>query len=339
MIERVVLVSPRGFCAGVIRAIAAVERALATFRPPVYVRHAIVHNADVVRRLAAAGAVFVDDLEQVPRGAVVVLGAHGVAASVRAQAVRRGLQVVDATCPLVTKVHREVRRYDRRGFDVLLVGHRDHDEVVGTLGQSESIQLVQDVASASGVRVRRPDRVACVTQTTLRPQDVAPVLAELRRRFPALAQPAAEDICYATRNRQAAAEWLAGVVDIVLVVGDPGSSNSHRLCEAAAAIGTPSHLIAGAGDIEEPWLPDVRVVGVCAGASTPEDRVTEVVDRLCRSGAVLEEASFREERTRFRLPPIAATRPVTTDRRRPPRRRAPPGRRRTPRGSTCRGGT
>jgi 4-hydroxy-3-methylbut-2-en-1-yl diphosphate reductase len=307
MIERVVLVSPRGFCAGVVRAIAAVERALALFDPPVHVRHAIVHNADVVRRLAAAGAVFVDDLDQVPPGGVVVLGAHGVAASVREEADRRGLLVVDATCPLVAKVHREVRKYRRRGFDVVLVGHAGHDEVIGTLGQTDRIQLVEDVADAARVRVRRPDRVACVTQTTLRPQDVLPVVAELRRRFPSLVRPAVDDVCYATRNRQTAVEWLARSVDVVLIVGDPASSNSHRLCEAAAGTGTSAHLISRAADLQEDWLVGARVVGVSAGASTPEEVVAGVVDELRRSGAIVEEVSLLEEHVTFRLPTAIAT--------------------------------
>ena len=306
MIERVVLVSPRGFCAGVVRAISTVERALALFPPPVYVRHAIVHNANVVQRLTAAGAIFVDDLDEVPPGAVVVLGAHGVAVSVRRQAARRRLRVVDATCPLVAKVHREVRRYRRRGFDIVLVGHAGHDEVVGTLGQTDAIQLVEDVPGVSRVRVRRRDRVACVTQTTLRPADVVPVVDELRRRFPALVLPAAADICYATRNRQAAVEWLAHRVDVVLVVGDPASSNSRRLCEAAASIGTSAYLISNARDIEGPWLARARVVGVSAGASTPEGLVQEVVDHLTRDGAVLEDARFLEERVTFRLPALVA---------------------------------
>jgi 4-hydroxy-3-methylbut-2-enyl diphosphate reductase len=321
MIERVVLVSPRGFCAGVVRAIATVESALATFPPPMYVRRAIVHNADVVARLTDAGAVFVDDLDAVPPGSAVILGAHGVASSVRADAARRGLRVIDATCPLVAKVHREVRRYDRLGFEVLLVGHRGHDEVVGTLGQSASIQLVEDVHRARRVRVRRRDRVACVTQTTLRRQDVEPVVAELERRFPDLAQPAVDDICYATRNRQAAVEWLAANVDVVLIVGDPTSSNSLRLAEAAAAAGADAHLVARASAIRDSWLGTAGSVGVSAGASTPEDRVREVVEELCRSGATLEEAAFIEERVRFKLPSAVG-----------PSRSTPPGDSPDPRG-------
>ena len=314
MIERVVLVSPRGFCAGVIRAIATVERAIAMFPPPVYVRRAVVHNADVVRRLATAGAAFVEELSEVPRGAVVVLGAHGVAACVRQQASRRGLHVVDATCPLVAKVHREVTRYLAQGFDVLLVGHAGHDEVVGILGQSGSIQLVEDITAASRVQVRRPDRIACVTQTTLRPEDVRPVIAELRRRFPRLTQPPADDICYATLNRQAAVEWLARAVDLVLVVGDPASSNSHRLVEAAVAIGTRAHLISRSADIRDAWLTDAQVVGISAGASTPDDLVSAVVQRFRQAGAVVENVSVLEERVTFRLPSAVASVALRTPR-------------------------
>lgn len=306
MIERVILVSPRGFCAGVVRAIATVEHALASFPPPIYVRHAIVHNGDVVDRLRAAGAVFIEDLDEAPPGSVVILGAHGVAATVRDQASARHLRVIDATCPLVAKVHREARRYRARGFDVLLVGHAGHDEVVGTLGQCEGIQLVEDVRAAADVRVRRPDQVACLTQTTLRPQDVRPVVAELRRRFSDLAEPAGMDICYATRNRQAAVEWLAGAVDVVLVVGDPASSNSHRLCEAAEAVGTRAYLVSRAAAIREEWLEHARVVGVSAGASTPQELIAGVVKHFRDAGAAVDDIELLEERTTFELPSFAA---------------------------------
>jgi 4-hydroxy-3-methylbut-2-en-1-yl diphosphate reductase len=302
MAERVVLVSPRGFCAGVVRAIATVERALARFGPPVYVRRAIVHNAHVVSRLAAAGAIFVEELDEIPKGAVVVLSAHGVPASVREQATARDLRVVDATCPLVAKVHREVRRFSNLGFDVLLIGHAGHDEVVGTLGQAPTVRLVEDVSDASSLRVADPDRVAYVTQTTLSPQDIAPVVDQLRQRFPHLAQPAAADICYATRNRQAAIEWLAGNVDVVLVVGDPTSSNSRHLREAASATGTPAYLIGSVAELRDAWLSNVNDVGVTAGASTPEDLVAAIVDRLCGEGAVLQHQVFVEEHVTFTLP-------------------------------------
>jgi 4-hydroxy-3-methylbut-2-en-1-yl diphosphate reductase len=302
VIERVILVSPRGFCAGVVRAIAMVERALAVFGPPVYVRRAIVHNGHVAARLAAAGAVFVDELDDVPRGSIVVFGAHGVAGSVRELARARDLRVVDATCPLVAKVHAEVSRFRRAGYDVVLIGHEGHDEVVGTLGEVAGVQLVEDVADVSVVRVARPDRVACVTQTTLRDQEVEPVVDALRHRFPALERPAAADICYATRNRQEAIEWLAGRVDVVLVVGDPTSSNSRHLREAAAATCPRSYLVATAAEIEDSWLSGATVVGVSAGASTPDDLVSEVLERLCRDGAELHTHAVVEERVAFRLP-------------------------------------
>lgn len=296
------LVSPRGFCAGVVRAIATVERALAVFPPPVYVRRAIVHNAHVVARLAAAGAIFVDDLDEVPRGAVAVLSAHGVPPSVHEQARARDLRVVDATCPLVAKVHREVRRYSRLGFDVLLIGHAGHDEVVGTLGQAPDVRLVEDVEDVACLAVAHPDRVACVTQTTLSPQAVEPVIDGLRERFPGLVQPIAADICFATRNRQAAVAWLARKVDIVLVVGDRTSSNSRRLCEAASTLGTPAYLVGSVAELQDSWLADATVVGVSAGASTPEAVVAEVVDRLCADGAVLQEEAILNEHVSFGLP-------------------------------------
>lgn len=302
MTQRIVVISPRGFCAGVVRAIAAVERALAIYGPPVYVRRAIVHNAHVVSRLAAAGAAFVDELDQVPGDAVVVFSAHGVPSSVREEADARGLHVVDATCPLVAKVHQEVRRFSNAGFDVLLIGHAGHDEVVGTLGQAPGVQLIERVSDVACLRVGRPDRVACVTQTTLSPRDVAPVVDELRRRFPILAQPAAADICYATRNRQAAIVWLARNVDVVLVVGDRTSSNSRHLWEAAEATGTPAYLLESVAELQEQWLADASVVGVSAGASTPEDLVAEVVDHLSRDGAVVRPEAFLDERVSFGLP-------------------------------------
>ena len=302
MTERVVVISPRGFCAGVVRAIATVERALQKFGRPLYVRRAIVHNAEVVARLAAAGAIFVDELDEVPRGSVVVLSAHGVAPSVRAQAHARQLKVVDATCPLVAKVHREVRRFSEAGYQVLLVGHAGHDEVIGTLGQAPCVRLVEPGADVSRLSGVDSERVACVTQTTLSPQDVTPVLDQLRKRFPSLAAPAAPDICFATRNRQAAITWLARSVDLVLVVGDRTSSNSRRLREAASATGTPAYLIRSVADIQDAWLAGIDVVGVSAGSSTPEHLVTEVVDQFSRNGAAVEQKAFLHERVSFALP-------------------------------------
>jgi 4-hydroxy-3-methylbut-2-enyl diphosphate reductase len=310
VIERVVLVSPRGFCGGVVRAIATVERALELFPPPVYVRRAIVHNAHVVARLAAAGATFVDDLDEVPRGAVVVFSAHGVSASAREQARARDLRVVDATCPLVAKVHGEVRRFRSLGFDVILIGQAGHDEVVGTLGQAPGVHLVERASDVPAVCVADPDRVACVTQTTLSPQHVEPVIEALRRRFPDLVQPAAADTCYATRNRQAAVSRLARDVDAVVVVGDPTSANSRHLRDTARATGTPAFLIGTAADLADEWLEQATVVGVSAGASTPEDLVVEVVEQLRRGGAALEHAVYLDERVSFRLPRQVAS-PVT----------------------------
>jgi 4-hydroxy-3-methylbut-2-enyl diphosphate reductase len=300
MPDRVVLVSPRGFCAGVVRAIGTVERALALLPPPVYVRRSIVHNAHVVARLAAAGAVFVDELDQVPEGAAVVLSAHGVPTSVREEAEARGLRIIDATCPLVAKVHRKVRRFASRGFDVVLIGHAGHDEVVGTLGQAPCVQLVEDVSDVARLAVADPDKVACVTQTTLSPQDVAPVMERLRQQFPTLAAPA--DICYATRNRQQAITWLARNVDVVTVVGDPLSSNSRHLRETAEATGTPAFLIGSVAELQDDWLVNAEAVGVSAGASTPEDLVAEVVAHLCRGGTPLQREVVVEESLAFGLP-------------------------------------
>lgn len=302
MIERVVVVSPRGFCAGVVRAIETVERALARFPPPVYVRRAIVHNAHVVARLAAAGAIFVDELDEVPIGSVVVLSAHGVAPSVDEVARERKLRVIDATCPLVAKVHHEVRRFSEAGFDVFLIGHAGHDEVVGTLGQAPGVRLVEPGADVSRLRVDDPRRVACVMQTTLSHHDTAPVVARLRDRFPALAEPAAEDICFATRNRQAAVAWLASRVHVVLVVGDPTSSNSERLREEAWTAGARAYLLGSLAELQVPWLAGARVVGLSAGASTPESVVGEVVDHFRRMGASVQDELFLSECVSFGLP-------------------------------------
>jgi 4-hydroxy-3-methylbut-2-enyl diphosphate reductase len=283
-----------------------VERALAGFPPPVYVRRAIVHNAHVVARLRTAGATFVDELTEVPRGATVVLSAHGVPPAVWEQARARNLRVVDATCPLVAKVHREVRRYSQLGFEVIVVGKAGHDEVVATLGQAPGVQLVEGASEVARVRVDHTDRVACVTQTTLSPLDVAPIIDRIRDRFPALVEPRAADICYATRNRQAAVTWLARNVDVVLVIGDQASSNSQRLCEAATEAGTPAYLIASPVGLNTARIEDAEVGGVSAGASTPEAVVAEVVERLRVEGAELEEKVVLDERISFALPPEVA---------------------------------
>jgi 4-hydroxy-3-methylbut-2-enyl diphosphate reductase len=234
---------------------------------------------------------------------VVVLSAHGVSPLVHAQARERGLRVIDATCPLVAKVHHEVRRFSEAGHDVLLIGHAGHDEVVGTLGQAPGIRLVEPGSDISRLRVADPGRVACVMQTTLSHQDTEPLLERLRKRFPALAEPAAEDICFATRNRQAAVAWLARNVDVVLVVGDPTSSNSERLREEASAVGTPAYLIGSRAELQDSWLARASVVGVSAGASTPERLVADVVDHFRRHGASVEGRIFLDEHVSFRLPP------------------------------------
>jgi len=308
VVQRVVVVSPRGFCAGVVRAISTVERALATFPPPVYVRRAIVHNAHVVARLEAAGAIFVSELDEVPRGSVVVLSAHGHPASVGEQALARELHVVDATCPLVAKVHREVRRFSSLGFDILLIGDAGHDEVLGTLGQSPRVRLIELGCDVSRIHAANPNRVACVTQTTLSPNDAAAMLEKLRHRFPGMAEPTAADICFATRNRQAAVAWISRHADIVLVVGDRTSSNSRRLREVASAGGTSAYLIGSVADLQDPWLTAANVVGVSAGASTPEHLVAEVVDHFRRSGAEVQYQTFLDERISFGLPSELASR-------------------------------
>lgn len=272
------------------------------FPPPVYVRRAIVHNARVVARLAAAGAVFVDEIEAVPPGAVVVFSAHGVSADVYARAAARGLRVVDATCPLVVKVHHEVKRYRDAGDDVVLIGHAGHDEVVGTRGQAAGVQLVEGVGDVAAVTVSDARKVACVTQTTLSAEELAPIVAALEARFPMMSRPSVADICYATTNRQAAVRWLARNVDVVLVIGDPTSSNSRRLRDVAAAMGTPAYLLSDHADLRDEWLSDRDVVGVTAGASTPEDLVEEVVDHLRQGGAVVQEQVLVDERISFRLP-------------------------------------
>jgi len=277
----VVLASPRGFCAGVERAIEIVERALALFPLPVYVRHEIVHNRYVVDALKAKGAVFVEELDQVPDGAAVIFSAHGVATGVVEAARRRGLDVIDATCPLVTKVHLEVRRHHAEGREVVLIGHAGHPEVLGTMGQvAGGVHLVATGDDVARLAVADPRRLAFVTQTTLSVDDTAHVVAALRARFPAIVGPPREDICYATTNRQEAVKRLAGRCDLVLVLGATNSSNSNRLREVAAGRGRPAHLIESAADIDPAWLDGVRTVGITAGASAPEVLVAEVVGRL-----------------------------------------------------------
>ncbi len=302
------LANPRGFCAGVDRAIEIVNRALDVFGAPVYVRHEVVHNRFVVENLRTRGAIFVDDLDDVPDRALVIFSAHGVSQAVRTAAAARNLQVFDATCPLVTKVHMEVLRYSREGRECVLVGHRGHPEVEGTMGQYESaegggIYLVEDLQQAENLCVRNPNHLAWVTQTTLSVDDTAAIIEVLQRRFPAIVGPRKDDICYATQNRQDAVGRLAKRCDLVLVVGSLNSSNSNRLRELAERGGADAYLVDGAADIKPEWLRGRRAVGVTAGASAPETLVEEVVGALCAHGAKPpEEILGREENVHFPLP-------------------------------------
>lgn len=284
------LANPRGFCAGVDRAIEIVSRALDVFGAPIYVRHEVVHNRFVVDGLRNRGAVFVDELSDVPDNGIVIFSAHGVSREVQDEAARRALKVFDATCPLVTKVHMEVLRYGRDGIDCVLIGHAGHPEVEGTMGQYDSshggtIHLVEDEKDVAELQVRDPQRLAFVTQTTLSMDDTAKVIDALRARFPAIQGPRKNDICYATQNRQDAVKQLALECDLVLVVGSPNSSNSNRLRELASRIGAESHLIDAAADINPAWLSSKRAIGVTAGASAPENLVLDVVKRLQQLGA------------------------------------------------------
>ena len=281
MQREILVASPRGFCAGVSHAIEIVDLILEREGPPVYVRHEIVHNRYVVEKLRAEGAIFVDELADVPAGALVIFSAHGVAPSVREDAKARGLRVVDATCPLVTKVHVEALRYARDGYDILVIGHRGHVEVVGTLGHApEQMHLVETVADVAGVVVRDPARIAVVTQTTLSVDDTRDIVEAIRRRFPAVHLPAKDDICYATQNRQTAVKELARQSDLVLVLGSPTSSNANRLVEVARTAGSAARVIEDAQAIEAGWLDGVTTVGLTAGASTPEALVEASVAHL-----------------------------------------------------------
>ena len=269
-IEEVLLAVPRGFCAGVDRAIEIVERALIKHGAPIYVRHEIVHNTYVVSDLKAKGAIFIEDLDDVPPGATLVFSAHGVSQAVRQEAARRGFQVFDATCPLVTKVHVEVAKLAKEGFEFIMIGHKGHPEVEGTMGQlTEGIYLVEDTDDVQHVHPRG-DKLAVVTQTTLSVDDAAGILAEVKRRFPNVRQPKQQDICYATQNRQDAVKLMAPVVDLVIVVGSPTSSNSNRLRELAERLGTPSYMVDAADDLQPAWFEGRPCVGLTAGASAPE---------------------------------------------------------------------
>ncbi len=309
----IVLANPRGFCAGVDRAIDIVERALKLLGPPIYVRHEVVHNRFVVDRLRNMGAVFVDELEDVPDGTTVIFSAHGVSRAVQEEAARRDLQVFDATCPLVTKVHVEVTRYARDGRDVVLIGHAGHPEVEGTMGQYDTshggrIHLVERPEDVADLQVRDPERLAFVTQTTLSVDDTARVIDALQARFPSLTGPRKEDICYATQNRQDAVKTLVGRCDIVLVVGSLTSSNSNRLREIAEKAGIPGYLIDGPEDMQRDWFHGKKAVGVTAGASAPEVLVQRVVERLKEwGGEVTDEVAGRPENVVFSLPKVLRT--------------------------------
>ena len=307
----VLLANPRGFCAGVDRAIAIVELALAQFGAPIYVRHEVVHNRYVVDDLKRKGAVFVESLDEIPDGATVVFSAHGVSRAVRSEAARRGLAVFDATCPLVTKVHVEITKMREQGREIVMIGHAGHPEVEGTMGQCDGgVHLVESVADVASLSVRDPAQLAYVTQTTLSVDDAAAIVAALKARFPDIVGPKKDDICYATQNRQDAVKVLAPQVDLVIVVGSPNSSNSNRLREVAAIRGVQSHMVDDARDVQPDWVQGKRRIGVTAGASAPELLVAQVVARLRELGAAqVTELSGAVERIVFPLPKGLGPRP------------------------------
>jgi 4-hydroxy-3-methylbut-2-enyl diphosphate reductase len=303
--RRVLLARPRGYCAGVDRAVQAVEMALEKFGPPVYVRRQIVHNTYVVSTLEKRGAIFVAEVDEVPSGAVVVFSAHGIAPGVRQEAEQRGLHAIDATCPLVTKVHNEARRFAARDYDILLVGHAGHEEVEGTSGEAPSrVRLVDGTDGVAGVEVRDPSKVVWLSQTTLSVDETIETVNALRERFPALLDPPSDDICYATQNRQAAVKVIAARAGLVIVVGSPNSSNSVRLVEVARDNGArAAYLVDDAGEIDERWLDGVTTVGLTSGASVPEELVTAVLDKLAGHGfGDVEEVEAVEEHMTFALP-------------------------------------
>ena len=300
----VLLANPRGFCAGVERAIETVQRALELLGAPIYVRHEIVHNRYVVDDLRAKGAVFVDELDEVPPGGTVIFSAHGVSKQVRADAERRGLKVFDATCPLVTKVHVEVTRMLRAGHEVVMIGHRGHPETEGTMGQAANgMHLVETVADVARLDVADPERLAYVTQTTLSIDDAKAIVAELKKRFPSIRGPKKDDICYATQNRQDAVKFMAPQCDVVIVVGSPNSSNSNRLREVAQNMGAHAYMVDRAADLRPEWIADKRRVGVTAGASAPQVLVDELIARLKELGAQsVRQLDGITERVVFSLP-------------------------------------
>jgi 4-hydroxy-3-methylbut-2-en-1-yl diphosphate reductase len=302
--QEVLLAEPRGFCAGVDRAIDIVERALTKFGAPIYVRHEIVHNTFVVNDLKAKGAIFIEDLADVPPGATLIFSAHGVPKSVEHEAERRGFRVFDATCPLVTKVHVEVAKLAKEGFEFIMIGHKGHPEVEGTMGQlSEGIHLVEDVADVARVAPRQTERLAVVTQTTLSVDDSAEITAAVVARFPSIKQPKQQDICYATQNRQDAVKVLAGKVDIVIVVGSPTSSNSNRLAELARRLGVEAYMVDNATELQPEWFGGKTRVGLTAGASAPQVLVDEVIAKLRELGAIsVRKMDGVQETIKFPLP-------------------------------------
>ena len=303
--KRILLLKPRGFCAGVVRAIDIVRIALETFGAPIYVRKEIVHNSYVVNDLAQKGAIFVNELDEVPEGARVIYSAHGVSPAVRARAKERGLKVIDATCPLVTKVHMEAIKFSKKGYSLVLVGHRDHEEVEGTQGEAPEVtQVVSTVEEVEALVVPDPDKVAYLTQTTLSLDEAGTMIRALKKRFPNIAGPHAQDICYATENRQTAVKNVAHGADVVLVVGSRNSSNSNRLVEVSRNLGTSSYLIDKADDIQPEWLEGAASVAITAGASAPEILVQDVVEFLQGKGyGSVEEVEVMPENVRFGLPP------------------------------------
>src|SRR5579863_3055272 len=302
--KKIILLRPRGFCAGVVRAIDVVRIALNLYGAPIYVRKEIVHNRHVVDELRGAGAIFVEELDEVPSGARVIYSAHGVAPAVRAQARERGLQVIDATCPLVTKVHLEAVKFARKGFTIVLIGHKDHDEVIGTLGEApESTILVSTVQDVDQLRIKDPERISYITQTTLSLDETRDIVARLKERFPKIQGPAAQDICYATENRQLAVKAVAPLCELLLVVGSQNSSNSRRLVEVCQKSGVPAYLIDDLGEVRPEWLEGVNTVSVTAGASAPENLVEGLIHSLQGRGYTeLEEMEIKEEDVRFNLP-------------------------------------
>jgi len=303
-LQEIVLAEPRGFCAGVDRAIEIVERAITKFGAPIYVRHEIVHNTYVVNDLKDKGAIFIEDLAEVPPGATLVFSAHGVSQAVRQEAAERGFSVFDATCPLVTKVHVEVAKLHKEGFEFIMIGHKGHPEVEGTMGQlSEGIHLVEDVHDVSTVQLAQEDKIAVVTQTTLSVDDAAEILRAVKLRFPKVREPKQQDICYATQNRQDAVKVLAPTVDILIVVGSPTSSNSNRLRELAQRLGTEAYMVDSPDDLRPEWFEGKRSVGLTAGASAPEILVRQVIARLRALGATsVRSIPGVEETINFPLP-------------------------------------